>query len=162
MQPDTYRAAVERYRDMVWRVALNGTRHTQDAEDVTQDVFLRLFTTRRRFESEAHLKHWLLRVTVNRCRSLLASPWHARRTAWPEDAPPPDPAAALDPEQRALYAALRTLDPQARLVLYLHYFEGLSTKEIAGLLHATRTAVTTRLYRARQALRRALAGEDEE
>lgn len=149
MQPEDYRAAVERYRDMVWRVALNGTRHTQDAEDVTQEVFLRLFTTRKPFQGEAHLKHWLLRATVNRCRSLMASPWHARR------------AAQLGGEERDLYDALRTLPAQARLALYLYYFEGLSTREMAGLLHCTQTAVTTRLQRARQALRRAMTEEPE-
>ena len=95
MQPEDYRAAVERYRDMVWRGALNGTRHTQDAEDVTQEVFLRLFTTRKPFQGEAHLKHWLLRATVNRCRSLMASPWHARRAALEPDEAAPDPAAQL-------------------------------------------------------------------
>lgn len=161
MQPEDYRAAVERYRDMVWRVALNGTRHTQDAEDVTQEVFLRLFTTRKPFQGEAHLKHWLLRATVNRCRSLMASPWHARRAALEPDEAAPDPAAQLGGEERDLYDALRTLPAQARLALYLYYFEGLSTREMAGLLHCTQTAVTTRLQRARQALRRAMTEEPE-
>ena len=105
MQPEDYRAAVERYRDMVWRVALNGTRHTQDAEDVTQEVFLRLFTTRKPFQGEAHLKHWLLRVTVNRCRSLMASPWHARRAALEPDETAPDPAAQLGGVRRAAHPA---------------------------------------------------------
>lgn len=110
MQPEDYRAAVERYRDMVWRVALNGTRHTQDAEDVTQEVFLRLFTTRKPFQGEAHLKHWLLRATVNRCRSLMASPWHARRAALEPDEAAPDPAAQLGgrgagPVRRAAHPA---------------------------------------------------------
>ena len=79
MQEEEYRAAVQRYRDMVWRVALNACRQTQDAEDVVQDVFLKLYTTRREFAGEEHLKHWLLRVTVNRCRTLLAGPWRTRR-----------------------------------------------------------------------------------
>ena len=161
MQPEDYRAAVERYRDMVWRVALNGTRHTQDAEDVTQEVFLRLFTTRKPFQGEAHLKHWRRRATVNRCRSLMASPWHARRAALEPDEAAPDPAAQLQGEKRDLYDALRTLPAQARLALYLYYFEGLSTREMAGLLHCTQTAVTTRLQRARQALRRAMTEEPE-
>ena len=161
MQEEEYRAAVQRYRDMVWRVALNACRQTQDAEDVVQYVFLKLYTTRREFAGEEHLKHWLLRATVNRCRSLMASPWHARRAAREPDEAAPDPAAQLGGEERDLYDALRTLPAQARLALYLYYFEGLSTREMAGLLHCTQTAVTTRLQRARQALRRAMTEEPE-
>lgn len=151
MQEEEYRAAVQRYRDMVWRVALNACRQTQDAEDVVQDVFLKLYTTRREFAGEEHLKHWLLRVTVNRCRTLLACPWRTRRA----DAMPnaPDPAQALDAGQRALYEAVRALPPGQRVALYLYYFEGYSTAEIAQLLHLRQTAVTTRLHRARTRLR---------
>ena len=151
MQEEEYRAAVQRYRDMVWRVALNACRQTQDAEDVVQDVFLKLYTTRREFAGEEHLKHWLLRVTVNRCRTLLACPWRTRRADAVPDAP--DPAQALDAGQRALYEAVRALPPGQRVALYLYYFEGYSTAEIAQLLHLRQTAVTTRLHRARTCLR---------
>lgn len=151
MQEEEYRAAVQRYRDMVWRVALNACRQTQDAEDVVQDVFLKLYTTRREFAGEEHLKHWLLRVTVNRCRTLLACPWRTRRADAVPDAP--DPAQALDAGQRALYEAVRALPPGQRVALYLYYFEGYSTAEIAQLLHLRQTAVTTRLHRARTRLR---------
>ena len=151
MQEEEYRAAVQRYRDMVWRVALNACRQTQDAEDVVQDVFLKLYTTRREFAGEEHLKHWLLRVTVNRCRTLLACPWRTRRADAVPDAP--DPAQALDAGQRALYEAVRALPPGQRVALYLYYFEGYSTAEIAQLLHLRQTAVTTRLHRARSRLR---------
>lgn len=151
MQEEEYRAAVQRYRDMVWRVALNACRQTQDAEDVVQDVFLKLYTTRREFAGEEHLKHWLLRVTVNRCRTLLACPWRTRRADAVPDAP--DPAQALDAGQRALYEAVRAMPPGQRVALYLYYFEGYSTAEIAQLLHLRQTAVTTRLHRARTRLR---------
>lgn len=151
MKEEEYRAAVQRYRDMVWRVALNACRQTQDAEDVVQDVFLKLYTTRRAFAGEEHLKHWLLRVTVNRCRTLLACPWRTRRADAVPDAP--DPAQALDAGQRALYEAVRALPPGQRVALYLYYFEGYSTAEIAQLLHLRQTAVTTRLHRARTRLR---------
>ena len=151
MQEEEYRDAVQRYRDMVWRVALNACRQTQDAEDVVQDVFLYLYTTRREFDGEEHLKHWLLRVTVNRCRTLLACPWRTRRADAVPDAP--DPAQALDAGQRALYEAVRALPPGQRVALYLYYFEGYSTAEIAQLLHLRQTAVTTRLHRARTRLR---------
>ena len=65
----------------------------------------------------------------------------------------PDPAQALDAGQRALYEAVRALPPGQRVALYLYYFEGYSTAEIAQLLHLRQTAVTTRLHRARTRLR---------
>ena len=99
MQEEEYRAAVQRYRDMVWRVALNACRQTQDAEDVVQDVFLKLYTTRREFDGEEHLKHWLLRVTVNRCRTLLACPWRTRRADAVPDGPRLTVESAPSPEE---------------------------------------------------------------
>ena len=86
MQDEACRDAAARYRDMVWRVACNACSHRQDAEDITQDVFLKLYATRRTFADDDHLKRWLLRVTLNACKSRWRSPWHARR-ADPETLP---------------------------------------------------------------------------
>ena len=110
MQDEAWRDAAARYRDMVWRVACNACSHRQDAEDITQDVFLKLYATRRTFADDDHLKRWLLRVTLNACKSRWRSPWHARRAdpeALPEPAAPdpgPDRDAAL-----ALLDAVRAL-----------------------------------------------------
>lgn len=158
MLEEAWRAAAARYRDMVWRVACNACSHRQDAEDITQDVFLKLYATRRTFADDDHLKRWLLRVTLNACKSRWRSPWHARRAdpeTLPEPAAPdpgPDRDAAL-----ALLDAMRALPEQSRVVIYLYYYEDLPTAEIAKLLGIRQTAVTTRLQRAREALRAALA-----
>ena len=67
------------YSDTIFRVALHGVRDRGEAEDVTQTVLLRLYQHAGNFDGEEHLKHWLLRVTVNECRKVLRSPWKKDR-----------------------------------------------------------------------------------
>ncbi len=151
--------AVERYQDMVYRTALHSLGSPHDADDAAQEVFLRLYRREEPFQSEEHLRRWLLRVSVNYCRDVLKSPW--RRMSPLSDA---DADAAPGPEfreerQGALYRAVMALPEKYRTVLYLFYYEELSTGEIAGLLHIQVSAVTTRLSRARGRLKKQL-GED--
>ena len=63
-----YTQAAQRYLDMVYRIALNWFRHPSDAEDAAQEVMLRLWRTDTAFQSEEHLRHWLVKVTVNECK----------------------------------------------------------------------------------------------
>lgn len=65
----------EKYMDTVFRVAYGWLKNPDDANDVTQDVLIELYKTDKAFESDAHLKNWLIRVTVNRCKMLFRSPW---------------------------------------------------------------------------------------
>ena len=78
-----FEGAVERYGDTVFRLAYSYLKNRADAEDVMQTVMLKLFEYDKEFESEAHLKHWLLRVSVNESRKLLRSFW--RRVSVPLD-----------------------------------------------------------------------------
>ena len=73
-QPDM-KLAVERYRDMVFRVVFTYLRDPADADDVTQDVFVKLLRFTGSFNGEEHLRRWLVRVTVNECKSLFRKPW---------------------------------------------------------------------------------------
>lgn len=155
MDPNETAAAAGRYRDMIYRVALHWCGSPHDAEDAAQEVLLKLYTTRRRFDSEEHLRNWLLRVTINTCKSQLRSPWHTRRLPLEEAEPPVFDA----PAQTELYEAVLALPQSYRLPLYLYYYEDLTTRQIAALLHLSQTAVTTRLSRARQLLRQALEEE---
>ena len=154
MDQAEFTGAVERYQDAVYRVALHALGSPQDADDAVQEVFLRLYTAQKTFESEEHLRRWLLRVTVNRCRDVLRSPWR-RRTAPLEGQLPAEPEFEA-PEQEALYRAVLSLPERYRLVLGLFYYEELSVKEIAGLLGLEVSAVTTRLSRAREKLKELL------
>ena len=70
-----FREAVERHRDMVFRLAYTYLRDPADADDVTQDVFVKLLRSGKRFEGDDHLRYWLVRVTINECKSLFRKPY---------------------------------------------------------------------------------------
>ena len=130
-------------------------RLTGDPEDAVQDAFLRCLEKAPDFESPAHARAWLLRVTVNGCKSRLRAPWR-RRTAPLLDA---YPAAA--PEEGTLLEAMQALPARDRAVLHLYYYEGYQTAEIAALTGLREGSVRSRLTRARTRLRQVLKGEDE-
>ena len=67
---EVFTLAVQKYSDAVYRAAIHNSRCTADAEDVVQDVYEKLLHYNGTFESEEHLKAWLLRVAINRCRDL--------------------------------------------------------------------------------------------
>ena len=141
-----------RYETMVFRLAYSYTRSRSDAQDLCQEVFLRYYCRRPIFASEEHRRAWLLRVTVNRCKSHLSS-WWVRRTV-----PLDDRISMPEPEYLELDEALRRLPEKDRLVIHLFYYEDCSTREIAKLTHSTEGAVRTRLTRASQQLGRFLKG----
>ena len=143
------------YIDTVFRLAFSYTRNREDAEDVTQDVLLQLYRTEKAFDSEAHVKYWLLRVTINQCKMLFRSPW--RRVESLEDY-----AETLCFEREdysALFAAVMALDRKYRVLIYLYYYEGYSVRELAALLNVPEKTVSTRLHRARAKLKDALREE---
>jgi len=156
MDKARFTAAVERYQNMVYRTALHALGKPQDADDAAQEVFLRLFSFRGTFESEEHLRRWLLRVAVNYCRDALKSPWRKRRVPLAEA---PEVPVFDRPEQAALYREVMALPAKYRTVLDLFYYEELSVREIGELLGVGPSTVTTRLTRARARLRERL-GED--
>ena len=145
-----FTAAVERYKDMVFRTALHTLASPQDADDTVQEVFLRLFQYQGTFDGEEHLRRWLLRVTVNYGRDLLKSPWRKRRVSWEET---PEIPVFDRPGQAALYREVMALPEKYRTVLNLFYYEELSVREIGTLLGVEDSTVTTRLARARAKLK---------
>ena len=72
---EAFARTAERYMDTIYRVAYGWLKNPDDANDVTQDVLIELYKTEKAFESDAHLKNWLIRATVNRCKMLFRSPW---------------------------------------------------------------------------------------
>lgn len=145
---------MDTYGKMVYRLAYSQSRSRADADDIYQEVFLRYYEKRPPFGSEEHRRAWLLRVTLNRARSLFASAWF-RRTVPLEEC-----AAFSEPEDRKLDEALGELPPKDRTLLHLYYYEELSTKEIAELLRRKESTVRTQLTRARRKLAEIVKGED--
>ena len=149
MTGEAFAQAVQTYGDTVYRVAFHALNSREDAEDVMQTVMLKLFEYDKEFESEAHLKHWLLRVAVNESKKLLRSPWR-RRTGPLEEAGEP----VFDtPQQSELYQHVMGLPPKYRAAVYLYYYEDCSVQEIAAAMGANPSTVQTWLMRARGKLK---------
>ena len=142
------------YGPMVYRLAYSHTGCRADADDIYQEVFLRYFQKRPSFDSEDHRRAWLLRVTVNRCRSLFASAWFRH---W---APLEECGEAQAQEDTDLTEALQALRQADRMVLHLFYYEELSVREIGQLLGRRESTVRTQLCRARRRLAEIMKGED--
>lgn len=138
--------AVEQYSNMIMRIAWQYLGSKADAEDVMQDVFVRLMgqTT---FQDEGHLKAWLARVTVNRCKDIMKSSWRRKTTELTEDWP------AVTPEQDEVLEEIMKLKPNDRNVLYLHYYEKYTIAEMAAIFDENPNTINSRLTRARQKLK---------
>lgn len=141
------------YENTLYRAALAILGDPQEAEDVVQEAFLRLWEKDPAFESPAHQRSWLLKVTVNACKSRLRSPWRRRTAPLLESYP------AADEEEQAVLEVIQSLPPKDRAALHLYYYEGYQTAEIAAMTGWREGTVRSRLARARDKLRELLKGE---
>lgn len=134
----------ELYRNDVYRLAISFTQSKADAEDICQTVFLKLME--HNDITPGKEKAWLMQVTANQSRSLLRSAW------WKKTEGLEDVFQTRDNTDDFANMIIK-LKPKYRVVVYLYYYEEYSTDEIAKLLHISRSAVTTRLARARKILK---------
>lgn len=155
---ESYIDAVERYSDMIIRVAYNSLLSFPDAEDAAQEVFIKLLQNGcREFSDNQHLKAWLIRVTLNQCRNMRNS--LLRRGELPlEDYDAP--AGYGRGEYEDLAAELAKLPPDDRNVLYLYYYEGYNIRELSEILGMKQNTANSRLTRARIKLKKYLEEED--
>jgi len=148
-------SAIEQYSDMILRLCMVYVKNTADAEDVFQTVFLKYALHPKPFESPEHEKAWLIRVTVNACKDLLKSFFRSRTVSMEELT---GYAPQVTPEQYAVMEAVWALPKRYRDVIYLHYYEGYTAPEIAGILNRNPNTVYTHLNKGRELLREALGG----
>ena len=146
---------VHSYSDLILRLSYTYLKSTDDAQDICQTVFLKLWEKAPAFVSPDHERAWIIRTTANTCKDLLKSHW--RKTTAPLEAAAAVPAP--QPEEGSLLAAVNLLPPQYRAVIYLHYYEGYAAKEIARLLGANPATISTRLRRGRAQLKTLLEQE---
>lgn len=152
-------AAVVAHQGAVLRLALNQTRNRADAQDVTQDVFIKLMESHVVFRNAEHLRAWLLRVTINQCRDLARQAWKRRveMTGEPIELDAASRNDTLDAVmEHPVWGALQTLKAADRAVLHLRYVEELTIPEIADALSCTQVTIRARLRRARLRLRKAM------
>lgn len=146
-------AALEQFADTVYKVALSQTKNRADAEDVFQEVFLRLVRNKKPIESREHMKAWLIRVTLNCCKKHFNSAFRRRTTELSEDIP------YLPPEELGVYQEVLALPPKYRTAIHLFYYEDMPVEEIARALGAKVSTVKSHLFRGRQMLKEKLKGE---
>lgn len=154
MESNRLETLLLQYENTLYRAALAILGDAHEAEDAVQDAFLRCLEKDPDFESSAHEKAWLLRVTVNGCKSRLRSPWR-RRTA-----PLLDTYPTAGPGEHSLMETIGALPPKDRTVLHLYYYEGYQTAEIAELTGWREGTVRSRLTRARAKLGALLKGDE--
>ena len=156
---DAFETLVRRYQAPVYRIALRLLHSSADADDATQDSFLRAWRSLARFRGDSAVQTWLYRIVTRRCFDLLA----ARRPSEILDESHidagSDPAATVEQRER-LHAVTRhigALPPDQRAALVLREFEGLSYQQVAEVLDTTVPAIKGRIHRARLTILKATA-----
>lgn len=158
---------MESFGKDVWNYAYFLTGRAELAEDIAQDVFVKVYERIYTFRGQASVKTWLLAITRNAARDALRSSW-LRRVVLSSRAIPQ--TASRSAEQEAidglvterLWIDVMRLPRKLRETLLLHAHHGLPHKEIANLLGVSEGTVKSRLHRARAAVSRMLSGEDVE
>ena len=172
------RDALDAWGSAVYRLALSQTRSVADAQDIAQEVFIRLLKSTAPLESSEHLKAWLLRVTINCCRDLQRSAWHARvesldegreagrggdtvpHTEVPSEAATPEDETVNALTRNPVWDALKFLSPDQQLAIHLRYVEECDEAQIARIMDVQPATVRTRLHRARKRLRKLLEAHE--
>ena len=153
------------YTPMVYRIAFTRLGNAPDAEDVSQDVFVRYFKADKTFESEEHRKAWLLRCAVNRANTAAGSAWNRHKADAPDleqlsDTLQDNSSIEEDAEKRETHEgvlkAVMELPAKYRTVIYLFYFEDMPTAGIAEITGNKEATVRSQLSRARELLRKKL------
>ena len=141
---------VRTYADMVYKIAYRYTANTEDAEDVFSETFLAYFKRKRSFESEEHRKAWIIRVTINCAKDLLAK---RRNDEELNEELVGGEGHASQEDILTLRQAIDTLPPQQKEILTLYYLNDVPIKTIAEILNKNVNTVKVTLFRARENLR---------
>ena len=161
---------VETRKGMVYNTVLGLLQNPEDAEDVTQEVFIKVFESVRQFKGESAFSTWLYRIAVTTALEFLRKKKRKKRFAFitslfgEGDTPvtdPPDfvhPGVLLDRREnaRVLFKAIQKLPENQKIAFSLHKVEGLSYQEVADVMETTVSAVESLIHRARQNLRKSL------
>lgn len=162
MNVTEYNSCVDKYLKMVYRISFHYFGNREDAEDVSQDVFLKLYSHNTKFESEEELKAWLIRVTTNTCHSYFRNPFRKRKTEIDEKEIENIVGSSSSEQEiinrKVVMDAVMSLSERYRIVVYLYYYEEYSICQISNTLNIKETTIQTRLSRAREKLKSVLKG----
>lgn len=152
------RAAIEKYGDTVRRICFMHLKSYSDVEDIFQEVFLKYVLYKNDFESDAHEKAWLIRVTINACKDILKSFFRKNTTSIDNLINQPYCFNDVDANMDVVNAIL-ALPEKYKDVIFLFYYIGYSVPEISHILNKKENTVYTWLNRARAQLKVALGGD---
>ncbi|MDO5559323.1 MAG: sigma-70 family RNA polymerase sigma factor [Oscillospiraceae bacterium] len=136
------------YSSLIYKLAMTYLGSVHDAEDITQEVFTKLFIRTKEFENDEHERYWVIRVTVNMCKNNLKTFWKRYILPIEEAADKTDSLHNDDTVKM-----LMSLKPKYRIVLYMFYYEGYSIKETADILSISESCVKMRLKRGKEKLK---------
>jgi len=160
----------ETYKDLVYNLSLHYLQSVEDAEEVSQDVFVKVYEHRTRFRKEAEWKTWIYRITVNQCLDFLKAKQRKKRS-WLTLVKDPNgqkeashfdhPGVLLERKEALdkLLKAIHTLPERQREAVILLKIEHLETKEVAEILEISEKALESLFQRAKGNLKKLLSNE---
>ena len=151
-----YNEIVENYSDMIFRIAYQYLFNKYDAEDIVQEVFVKLLTKRVIFKDEEHIKSWLIRVTINQCLD------YKKSLTKKSTVPIENMEIPFEQKEGEILEELQLLKEDERNVLYLYYYEGYTSVEIAGILKKPQSTIRNYLHEARAILKERLGDDFDE
>lgn len=165
---EAFEALVSKYKNLVYSIALNTLTNKNDAQDVTQEVFLKAWANLARYNPEFSFKTWIAKITVNHCININQK--NKRAVAWDDDEMEKVPSSAGSPEKETLVnekrdavrKAIGSLPEMYRIVVQLYHQHSMSYDEICNITGSPMSIVKNRLYRARKMLAEKLSGYSDE
>lgn len=145
---------VRKYADLVYRVALTMLKNKDDAEDIFQEVFMKICTENMSFMSEEHEKAWLIRVTKNKCLDFLKRSCNKNKEELDENL-----AKEESNNNQYVVDEVMKLPEKYRIIIYLFYFEGYKITEISQMLEINESTIKSQLVKARELLKESLKEE---
>ena len=158
MPKETYvEEKIQKYADMIYRIALTRCGTIENAEDIFQEVFLKFSEKMPKFENTEHEKAWFIRVTINLSKNMKKSAWNKKIVRLNEN------IEFNSKQEYDVFSAVCELPQNYRTVVYLLYYEGYKVREISKLMNRREGTIKIWLYRAREILKEKLEGgfEDE-
>ena len=143
----------KKYRDNIFAIGLNYFGNPSDADDIVQETFYKLSKSRTDFDSEEHIRNWLIRVAVNECKRISLSFWRKNGQPLEEYL---ETISFETAEEGELFSEVMMLKPKYRQIIHLFYYEDYSVKETAELLGISENTVKSQLNRGRRLLKEML------
>lgn len=144
-----------RYIDMIYRVCFSFLKNKEDTEDAVQSVFVKYLKIAKKFENDHHEKAWFIVTSSNICKDMLRQSWRHNISVDTYDTIPD----TENPTDNDVYMAILDLPYKYKTVVYLYYYEGYKTHEIAEMLHKPSSTIRNHLTEARRHLKKILGGK---